>query len=315
MELSELNSKVTKLRDAVADVIVGLDDVVEMLIVSLVSGGHILLEGSPGLGKTTLAKTFAQTIGGSFKRVQMTADLLPADVLGVNIYNPSDSSWALKRGPIFANVVLVDELNRASPKVQSAFLQAMQERQVTIEGETLSLDSPFLVIATQVPYGAVGTNPLTSVQLDRFSYRVVLGNPEKKAEFEIVNRIDDIESKNVEAVLSQADVEELEKQANLIYVSEFVEEYIVDIVQSLRGDRNVRTGPSPRASIWLKKGARVKALMDGREYVIPDDVKDLLYEVVAHRIELTPQARADEVSVADLIKEVAENVPVPKGIE
>lgn len=315
MDLTEVDSKLLKVKEAVGEVIVGLDEVVEILMISLISGGHVLIEGHPGLGKTTLAKTFAQIIGGAFNRIQMTADLLPADVLGVNVYSPINSTWKLRKGPIFANVVLVDELNRASPKVQSAFLQVMQEKQVTIEGETLNLDLPFLLIATQVPYGEVGTNPLTSVQIDRFAYKVLLDNPEKAAELEIVNRIDEIESKRVEPVLTRDDIKALEKQALSIHIRDPIQNYLIDIVRSLRNHRNVRMGPSPRASIWLKKGARVKALLNGRDFVVPDDVKGLVHEVVAHRIELTPQARADEVSVIALIEEVLKTTPVPKGIE
>jgi MoxR-like ATPase len=315
MELSEIQEKLAQVREEVEQVIVGLDEVVDALLVALLSQGHVLLEGLPGLGKTTLAKTFAHAVGGKFKRIQMTPDLLPADVLGVNVYDQRDATWNLRKGPVFANVVLADELNRASPKMQSAFLEAMQERQVTIEGKTLPMKLPFMVIATQIPYGEAGTYPLTSVQVDRFAYKVSLDYPSVEDEVKIISRIDEIEQANLDPVLQPQEVMELMEQAGSLYVHSKVRRYIVNLVSKLRGNRQVRAGPSPRASIWLLKGARVRAMMEGREYVIPDDVKALALDALRHRVELSPQAEIDEVSVESLVFEALEATAVPKGLE
>ncbi len=315
MELSEIQEKLAHVRKEVEQVIVSLDEVVDALLVALLSQGHVLLEGLPGLGKTTLAKTFAHAVGGEFKRIQMTPDLLPADVLGVNVYNQKDATWNLRKGPVFANVVLADELNRASPKVQSAFLEVMQERQVTIEGETLPMKLPFMVIATQIPYGEAGTYPLTSVQMDRFAYKMSLDYPSVDDEVEIISRIDEIERANLDPVLQPHEVMELMEQAGSLYVHNRVRRYIVDLVSMLRGNHQVKAGPSPRASIWLLKGARVRAMMEGREYVIPDDVKALALNALRHRVELSPQAEVNEVSVESLVAEALEATTVPKGLE
>ena len=315
MKNKTIKEKFDALKTNIAEVIVGLEEVTEMMLVSLISGGHILLEGPPGLGKTTMAKTFAQSIGGSFNRVQMTPDMLPSDILGVNVYNPLDYTWVLRRGPIFSNLVLLDELNRASPKVQSAFLQVMQELQVTIENETLEVPQPFMVIATQLPLGELGTYPLTNVQVDRFAYRIELGNPSAEVELEIIQRIDSIEVGIVEGVISGSEILELMAKVRTVHIEPVLEKYIVDIVQDIRNNDYIRLGPSPRASIWLYKGAKALALVRGREFVVPDDVKGLVKHVVPHRIELNQEARFQEIQLMTLIKETLNRVPVPKGFD
>jgi MoxR-like ATPase len=314
VKANEIADTLTRIKENISRVIVGLEPIIDMMIVSMLSGGHILLEGPPGLGKTTLANTFAQSIGGSFKRVQMTPDLLPSDILGVNVYNPFDYTWVLRRGPIFSNVLLIDELNRASPKVQSAFLQVMQEREVTIENETLNIDPPFMVIATQLPVGELGTYPLTSVQIDRFAYRVELRNPEEITEIQILTKVDEIETGKIVQVVSGEDIMELMEVVKKVHIEDNLLQYIVEIIQNIRSNRYVRLGPSPMASIWIYKGARSKALMDGRNYVIPDDIKELVPFVVLHRVELTQEARLQDVSLIEIVNETLERIAVPKGL-
>jgi len=312
LDLKDARDKIELIQNEIGKVIIGHTDALELLVITALSGGHVLLEGIPGLGKTTLAKTFAGVIGGEFKRIQMTPDLLPADVLGVNIYNPYDGTWALRRGPIFTNILLVDELNRASPKVQSAFLEVMQEMQVTIEGETLRIGRPFIVIATQVPYGEPGTYPLTNVQIDRFAYRMLLEPPEASAEEELLRRIDDIDQAVVEPIMSTEELLELSALKEKVHVEPVIHEYIVSLVQSLRRNEYVRSGPSPRASIWLYKGSRIRALIEGREYVIPDDVKAMARYVIPHRLELDRRTMLEDISPSNLIDDVIKETPVPR---
>ena len=312
MGISQTQNKLRAVRNNVSQIVVGMDDVIDTLIIALVSEGHILLEGKPGVGKTTVAKVFANTIGGKFQRIQMTPDMLPNDVLGVNIFDPETRKWELRRGPIFGNVILIDELNRASPKVQSAFLEVMQERQVTIEGTSLPLEAPFIVIATQVPYGEAGTYPLTTVQIDRFAYRVNMQYPSTENEIEILRRMDMLDTINVKPILNRDDIISLQEQVKMITINEKLNKYVAEVVNWLRASRYVRAGPGPRASISLMKGCRVKALIENRDYVIPDDVKFLADKALSHRMELTPQARADEVSTESLVEEALKTVEVPK---
>ncbi|MBD3171173.1 AAA domain-containing protein [Candidatus Bathyarchaeota archaeon] len=313
--MNQVQDKLTAIKEEIARVVVGYEDVVDILLAAMLSGGHVLIEGPAGIGKTTLAKTFAQAIGGVFKRVQMTPDLLPADVIGVNVYNQKSNEWELKKGPIFCNVLLVDELNRASPKVQSAFLEVMQERQVTIEGESLSVPDPFMVLATQVPFSGTGTYVLTDVQLDRFGFKVDLNYPEDEVELKVLNDIDRIETVNVERIVEPDIIVNLGDTVQDVHVHERVRRYIVDLVLWLRGNPSVLMGPSTRASIWLMKGSRALSMIHGRDHVLPDDVKHLALSVLSHRLELTSTARAEDVKVEDLVVEALGKVPVPKGMD
>ena len=298
--------------DEVSTIVVGKKLEIEMLIVALLCEGHVLLEGVPGIGKTLLAKTFAQAIGGSYKRIQMTPDLLPADITGSQVYNPKNGEFSLRKGPVFANVILADELNRASPKTQAAMLEVMQERQVTIEGVTLAVERPFTVFGTQIPYGTAGTYPLTEVQIDRFAFKIRVGYPTFEEEVEIVSRIDAIEQSNAENVTNPQEMVNLINIVKEVYVSDRVKQYIVNLIGFLRNNEDVSAGPSTRASIWLFKGSRAKAILDGRDYVIPDDVKFVAPHVLEHRVIRRPELEVAGTSVSEMVNTVLTDIPIPK---
>ena len=274
--------------DEISKSVVGRSEVIRLLVVALFSQGHILLEGNPGLGKTTIAKAFAQTIGGEFNRIQMTPDTLPADILGTFVYDQKEGKFELRKGPIFGNVILVDELNRATPKAQSALLESMQERQVSIERETLRLNDPFIVLATQVAFGTAGTYPLSEVQSDRFAFSVQMSYPTFEDEKAILSRIDGIESSRCEELLTPDMIVANIEKVRDVYVSDPVKDYVIALAFFLRKSPNVKMPPSTRASIALHKGARALAFLDGRTHVLPDHVKFLAPYVFQHRIFLTP---------------------------
>ena len=298
--------------DEVSKSVVGRQSIVKLMLVALLSQGHVLLEGNPGLGKTTLAKAFAQTIGGEFKRIQMTPDTLPADILGTFVYENKTGSFKLHKGPIFGNVILVDELNRATPKAQAALLESMQERQVSFEGETTRLSEPFIVVATQIPYGTAGTYPLSEVQSDRFAFSVQMGYPTLEEETKILSDIDSIEARRCNQLLTLDEIVENIESVKQVYVSEQVKNYIVSLSGYLRSSEDLRIPPSTRASIALHKGARALAFLEGRDHAIPDDVKFLSPFVFSHRVFLRPEAITEDLTSAQIITDMLAKVPVPK---
>ena len=310
MDVDEAHRLIGTIFENVRKFIVGKEKELTLILATLVSGGHVLVEGPPGVGKTVLSKTIAQSFGGVFKRIQGNPDILPSDITGFHIHS-LDGTARLVKGPIFANIVLFDELNRTPSRSQSALLEALQERHVTIDGITYELPRPFMVIATELPetYG-VGTFPLALTLIDRFTLRIPTSFSTPDEEFEILDRIDYIETSNVEAVSTPEKIEELEifLRKN-IYVSKRVRKYIIDLVNYIRSNEDVILGISHRAVISLLKVSRALALIEGRNYVIPDDIKKLFKPVVIHRIITRPSV---EVDVEEIIDEALNNVEVPK---
>ena len=297
--------------DEVSKVVVGKDDIKELLLLALLSQGHVLIEGLPGTAKTTVARTFAHAIGGTFKRVQGTPDMLPSDILGFYLYR-ADGSATFMPGPVFANVLLADELNRTTPRTQSALLESMQEQQVTIERETHKLDQPFIVIASQIPYGGPGTSQLSDVQTDRFMFRTWSGLATMEEEDQILRNIDAITEPHINAVTTPADIVRLQQDVKKVHVADSVRRYILDILDNLRRHQDIVLGLSTRAGIALLKGARARAFVQERDFVIPDDVKSLLVPALSHRLQVSPEAEMEDISPEPIINEVATQVPVPK---
>jgi MoxR-like ATPase len=328
-EAARARDAVRRLIAQIERVIVGKHDTVEMVVIALLARGHVLIEDIPGVGKTTLAKALARAAGGSFRRIQFTPDLLPGDVTGLTIYNQKTDEFSFHPGPVFTNILLADEINRATPKTQSALLEAMEEAQVTLEGETRALPSPFFVIATQNPVEYRGTYPLPEAQMDRFLMRVRLGYPQRIEEIEMLDRhaaaITSEENQHlpnqsaallerVQPALSAAEVSRLQHERTRVHVAPPVREYIVDLAHATRGHVQVALGASPRAGLALQRAAQAHALVDGREYVTPDDVKALAPAVLPHRIIVRGEGGLNgqgATSAEKLIRRLLDEVPVP----
>ncbi len=301
-----------RVRGNIARVIVGHNDVIDLVMVALLSDGHLLIEDVPGIGKTTLAKAIARSIGCSFKRIQFTPDVMPSDITGINFYNQKQGEFEFRPGPIIANIVLADEINRATPRTQSALLEAMEERQVTVEGETLPLPSPFLVIATQNPVELEGTFPLPEAQLDRFFMKIKLGYPNAEEEDAILLRFEESSPlTELEPVVEAAELVRLSHLVPHVYCDASVRRYIVDVVQATRKHAAYELGASPRGSLNLYRGSRALAAIRGRDYVLPDDVKRLAPFVLAHRAVLSSQSRLRGREVDEVLQEGVQSVPVP----
>jgi len=301
-------------------VIVGQDHLLRTMLLGLLSNGHLLIEGVPGLAKTTAVSCLANGIAAKFQRLQFTPDLLPADLIGTLIYRPADGQFVVNKGPIFANIILADEINRAPAKVQSALLEAMQERQVTIGKETFKLDEPFLVLATQNPIEQEGTYPLPEAQVDRFMLKPIVTYPTREQEREILNRMSRTSAvHSIKPVMHPEAIASARQVVDQIYLDEKIKEYIVDLVQATREPSRFKLnlegmlqyGASPRATIFLAIGARANAFLEGRGYVVPQDVKDIAPDVLRHRVIVSYEAEAEEKTSDDLVRLILDHVPVP----
>ena len=301
--------------DNVATVIVGKTPVIEQALAALVARGHLLVEDVPGVGKTMLAKSLAMSTGCSFKRIQFTPDLLPSDVSGISIYNQQSGEFLFRPGPIISQVVLADEINRATPKTQSALLEAMEELQVTVDGVTHFLEQPFIVMATQNPIEYEGTFPLPEAQLDRFLMRISIGYPEFEEEMAVIEQQEHTHPiESLKPVATPADVEAMQEAAKDVFVDPTVRQYIVRLIEATRTHRDVALGASPRASLGLFRASRGTALVQDRDYVIPDDIKDLAPSVIAHRLILSSSARMRGVRSTDVVQDLLSQVPVPGAV-
>ncbi|GJQ60552.1 MAG: MoxR family ATPase [Candidatus Scalindua sp. AMX11] len=318
--IKEKSHILTELMDEVGKVIVGQRYLIERLVIGMLANGHILLEGVPGLAKTLTVMTLAKALKADYQRVQFTPDLLPADLIGTLIYNPRDGEFSTKKGPIFSNIILADEINRAPAKVQSALLEAMQEKQVTIGENTFKLEEPFLVLATQNPIEQEGTYPLPEAQIDRFMLKLIVNYPTKQEEREILEKKAVTESSNnIKPIISAEDIRELRSVVDQIYIDDKIKDYIVDLVFASREpqkynldiDEFIEFGASPRATIYLAVASKAYAFLRGRGYVTPQDVKTIGMDVLRHRIIITYEAEAEELTSEKIIQKIFDNVEVP----
>lgn len=319
-QIAEKSGFVQNLKNEVFKVIVGQEHMIDRILIALVTGGHILIEGVPGLAKTSAIKSVSDCLQTKFQRIQFTPDLLPADLIGTLIYNPKDGNFTIRKGPIFSNIVLADEINRAPAKVQSALLEAMQEKQVTIGDETFELEEPFLVMATQNPVEQEGTYPLPEAQIDRFMLKVNITYPSRNEEKRIMERFAARVPAALNAMISPKDILDLRQMLEHVYIDDKVLDYIVDIVYATRQPKEynlekletlIEYGASPRASIFLNIAARAHAMLQGRAYATPQDVKSIGMDILRHRVIVTYEAEAEEQTSEDVIRTIFDEIPVP----
>lgn len=313
--MRDVKSWAQKVKEAMRKVIVGKDDVIEKAIIALLASGHVLLEDIPGVGKTTFAKALAKSLGCTFKRIQCTPDLLPSDIIGTNVYIFHDSKFVFRPGPIFANIVLADEINRASPKTQSSLLECMDEHQVTVDGVTYPLPQPFFIVATQNPIEPEGVFMLPESQVDRFCMRLRLGypNPDEEKQVLIEQRlIHPLET--LHPVTDAHEVLEMQREVRNVFVSDLIYGYVLQIIRQTREDERLLLGASPRGSLFLTRTAQARAAIHGRDYVTPDDIKALAVDVLAHRLILKPIYRAEGLTSEQIVTEILDLTPVPDAI-
>jgi MoxR-like ATPase len=318
-QAQDYSDLLNKLQNEISKIIVGQQEIVEKLIISLVVRGHVLLEGVPGLAKTLMIKTLSDCLDCNFTRIQFTPDLLPADIIGTKIYNHKDMSFKTMKGPIFANFILADEINRAPPKVQSALLEAMQEKQVSIQGDTYPIERPFLVMATQNPIETEGTYKLPEAQVDRFVFKVLIDHPNKEEEVEIITRFTEGKSYKIDKIMSINNILKIQDFNEKIYCDQKIKEYVSEIVDATRNPKDydidvkeyIEYGASPRASLWLILTGKANAMLNGRGYVKPEDIQSVAYEVLRHRVLLTYEAEAEEVTSDQIISKILSTIKIP----
>ncbi|MFA5856327.1 MAG: MoxR family ATPase [Candidatus Pacearchaeota archaeon] len=318
-EAEELSKTLDLVKKEISKVIVGQEKIIDRLIMALIADGNVLLEGVPGLAKTMMIKTLSETLSAKFQRIQFTPDLLPADIIGTKIYNNKTGEFTTKKGPLFANFILADEINRAPPKVQSALLEAMQEKQITIGEESYKLELPFLVLATQNPIETEGTYRLPEAQVDRFMFKLIIDYPNKKDSIEIINRMTTGMKFDVKEKLSPKEIIKIQNFLKNIYCDEKIENYVSEIVEATRKpheykldlDSMIEYGASPRALIWLIMAGKANALLNGRGYVIPEDIQEIAHDVLRHRIMLTYEAEAEGISTESIIDKILSKIRVP----
>jgi len=311
-DLAWFDDRFTAVTENIKRVIQGKESTIALVVVSLISEGHVLIEDVPGVGKTLLAKSLARSIDCTFQRIQFTPDLLPSDVTGVSVWDREQGTFTFRAGPVFTNVLLGDEINRASPKTQAALLEAMEERQITVDGQTRVLDPPFIVIATQNPIEHEGTYPLPEAQLDRFMMRVTMGYPDRAKELEMLDKHGTRSSfEDLKSVIHAEDIVRMTSISAQIHVADVLKNYLIDIAEATRNHPDILLGASPRATLFLQRSARTTAATDGRDYASPDDVKQVLGPVLNHRLIVRPEAQMRGVTADTVISEVMAAVPVP----
>lgn len=314
--LAQLRENIQQARTEIRKYVIGQDEMIELLLVGILSNGHILLEGVPGIAKTLTAKVFSKTLSAHFARIQFTPDMMPSDIIGTSVYNQKDGNFQFKRGPVFSNIILIDEINRAPAKTQAALFEVMEERQITYDGVTHSMEFPFLVLATQNPIEQEGTYRLPEAQLDRFLFRVKLHYPTLTEEKEILLRYkDDIKSPDlseIKAIFTVAVLKEIQETIRTVKVEDQLIKYIADIIHSTREHAKLYLGASPRASLALLKSAKTLAAIRGRDFIIPDDVQFLANHVLNHRIVLSPEAEMEGLRTEDIIQDILQKIEVPR---
>ncbi len=315
-DLSDLKQAVEQLRVEISKIVVGQHQMVDLILSALLADGHVLIEGVPGVAKTLTAKIVARTISAGFSRIQFTPDMMPSDVLGTSIFNIKNTEFEFKKGPIFSNIVLIDEINRAPAKTQSALFEVMEERQITIDGKTYTMDAPFIILATQNPVEQEGTYRLPEAQLDRFIYKIEIGYPSMEEEEKILTGFHQRKSSNdlstITPVLSGAQIQKYRAIVNGLHIEQNLLRYISQLVNQTRNNSALYLGASPRASIAIMRGAKAMAAMRGRDFVTPEDIKDVTYPVLGHRIMLTAEKEMEGVTAKDIIKDIINKIEVPR---